>query len=317
MRVSEHLAKADGPLFSFEVVPPNRGHNVNEIIEVIHQLEGFRPSWIDVTSHAPYAIYRDRRDGSIERIVHKKRPGTLGICGVIQNRFRIDTVAHILCLGFTREETEDALIELNYLGVHNVLALRGDGPNFEKKNGPGKSSHSYAADLVSQIRDLQQGKYLSDLDDARPLDFCVGVAGYPEKHFEAPNLRIDIQNLKRKVEAGAEYIVTQMFFDNAVYFEFVRQCREAGIAVPIVPGLKVIRRRSQLGSIPKTFHCDMPEQFVEEILSTEPTRAEEVGIEHAVRQGRELLEKGAPGLHFYVLNDATAVRQVMSRLSFR
>lgn len=313
MHVSEHLAKAKGPLFSFEVVPPSRGHKAEILFEVVNQLSPFNPSWIDVTSHAPYAQYRERRDGTVERIVSRKRPGTLGICGVIQNRFKIDTVAHILCLGFTREETEDALIELNYLGVHNVLALRGDGPNFEKKHSPGRTVNLYARDLVEQIRLLKDGKYTADLGEPEPLDICVGVAGYAEKHFEAPNMKTDIAHLKAKVDAGAEYIVTQMFFDNSKYFKFVEDCRAAGIRVPIVPGIKILKSQAQLRSIPKTFYCDLPNDLVDEMRSA-GDKCPEVGVRFAIAQCRDLLEKGAPVLHFYVLNDAELVARVMKEI---
>lgn len=313
MHIAEHLERAQKPLFSFEIVPPSRGHTVNEIISVIHQLLPHNPSWIDVTSHAPHAQYREKADGTIERVVHRKRPGTLGICGVIQNRFKIDTVAHLLCLGFTREETEDALIELNYLGVHNVLALRGDGPNYEKRHAVGKTINRYAIDLVEQVNQLNQGLFLSNLEDAQALNFCVGVAGYPEKHFESPNLRTDISFLKQKIEAGAGYVVTQMFFENAHYFRFVESCREAGISIPIVPGLKVLRGAPQLSRIPRTFHCDLPDHLVEEI-GKNPEHAEEIGVNHSYEQCLGLLEFGVPSLHFYVLNDANAIDQVMKKL---
>jgi methylenetetrahydrofolate reductase (NADPH) len=313
MHVAEHLSKATRPLFSFEVVPPSRGHKAEVLFDIVSQLQPFNPSWIDVTSHAPFAQYHERRDGTVERVVSKKRPGTLGICGVIQNRFKIDTVSHILCLGFTREETEDALIELNYLGVHNVLALRGDGPNFEKKHSPGKTINSSARDLVEQMRLLKDGKYVSDLSEPQPLDFCVGVAGYPEKHFESPNMSSDIMWLKAKVDAGAEYIVTQMFFDNSKYFAFVDACRAAGIKVPIVPGIKVLKSAGQLKSIPKTFHCDIPADFVDEMRKA-GDRAHEVGVRFALAQCRDLLERKAPSLHFYVLNDADHVANVMKGL---
>ena len=313
MHVSERLNTAKHPLFSFEVVPPNRGHKAEILFDIVTQLMPFNPAWIDVTSHAPFAQYRERRDGTVERIVSKKRPGTLGICGVIQNRFKIDTVAHILCLGFTREETEDALIELNYLGVHNVLALRGDGPNFEKKHAPGRTQNFYAKDLVEQICQLRESKYISDLDDAQGLDFCVGVAGYPEKHFEEKNKKTDIAQLKAKVDAGAGYIVTQMFFDNSHYFSFVEECRNAGIQVPIVPGIKILKSIAQLRSIPKTFFCDIPEDLVNE-MHRNPNHVADFGIKHALGQCRDLLEKGAPGLHFYVLNDADLVARTMKEL---
>lgn len=311
MKVIEHILSAREPLFSFEIVPPPRGRGIGELISVVDQLTPFHPAWVDVTAHSSVAHYKELEDGSIKRRVKKKRPGTMGICGIIQNRFKLDTVAHILCQGFSREETEDALIELAYLGIHNVLALRGDYLNFQKQVSKDRSTNLYAKDLVHQIHSLKQGKYLEDMgDDARPMEFCVGVAGYPEKHFEAPNLKTDIEFLKQKIHAGAEYVVTQMFFDNQKYFEFVAACRDAGITVPIVPGLKVLRSPEQLKSIPKNFYVNFPEELSDEIQKN-PQHVAEVGKRWAIKQCRELLEKGVPSLHFYVMNDASLVAEVL------
>jgi len=317
MKVHEHIAKAEQakePLFSYEIVPPPRGRSVKDIVDIVEVLAPLNPPWIDVTSHSSTALFQEHNDGSIQKRTLRKRPGTLGICGVIQNRFKIDTVAHLLCLGFTREETEDALIELSFLGIENVLALRGDAPNFQKRARADRTMNSFAADLVGQIRDLNQGKFLDELEEAEPLDFCVGVAGYPEKHFEAPSLKADIQALKKKVDAGAHYIVTQMFFDNQKYFEYVRLCREAGITIPIVPGLKVLKSAAQLKSIPKNFYIDLPECFVDEIQES-PHHAAEIGQRWARKQVQELLEFGVPGVHFYVLNDVHTVAGIVR--SFR
>jgi methylenetetrahydrofolate reductase (NADPH) len=312
MKVIEHIEKAREPLFSFEIVPPPRGRGIGELITVVDQLTPFHPSWVDVTAHSSVANYQEQADGSIKRRVKKKRPGTMGICGIIQNRFRLDTVAHILCQGFSREETEDALIELAYLGIHNVLALRGDYLNFQKQVSKDRSTNMYAKDLVNQIHDLKRGKYLEEMgDDARPMNFCVGVAGYPEKHFEAPNLKTDIEYLKMKVQAGAEYVVTQMFFDNQKYFEFVAACREAGITVPIVPGVKVLRSQEQLKSIPKNFYVNFPEELSDEVQKN-PGHVAEIGKRWAIKQCRELMEKNVPSLHFYVMNDASALAEVLS-----
>ncbi len=313
MYVSEHLEKAKSPLLSYEIVPPPRGCNLKDIIDIVEELIPFNPSWIDVTSHSSQAIYHERHDGSIEKRTLRKRPGTIGICGVIQNRFKVDTVAHILCSGFTREETEDALIELNFLGIHNVLALRGDTPNYQKLIDPNRSKNSYAADLVQQLADLKNGKFLNEVERAQPLEYCVGVAGYPEKHFEAPNLRTDILNLKKKVDAGAQYIVTQMFFDSKRYHEFVQQCREAGINVPIVPGIKILKSLPQLKSLARTFHIDLPDELVNEVQEN-PTHVSEIGKKWAIKQSYELLEMGAPCLHYYVLNDVKEVAEIARKL---
>jgi methylenetetrahydrofolate reductase (NADPH) len=222
-------------------------------------------------------------------------------------------VAHVLCLGFAKEETEDALIELNFLGIHNVLALRGDTPNFQKSFGKEKTLNYYAQDLVSQIHDLKKGRFLEELDNAHPLNYCIGVAGYPEKHYEAASLKLDIQNLKRKVDAGAEYITTQMFFDNKQYFNYVEHCRMAGINVPIVPGLKVIRSVKQLQSLPKSFHIDLPDQLVDEITEN-PDHVVEIGKNWALKQAEELMNAGVPSLHFYVLNDAPTICEIVKQL---
>lgn len=313
MKVIEHLSQATRPLLSFEIVPPPRGKSVKDIIDIVEDLLPLNPSWIDVTAHASHADLVEQADGSFHRRISRKRPGTIGICGVIQNRFKIDTVAHILCLGFTKEETEDALIELQYLGVENVLALRGDSPNFEKRISSDRSTNNYAVDLVEQLTDLRKGKYLQSLEGSQSVDFCVGVAGYPEKHIEAPNMATDLKFLKEKVDKGAHYIVSQMFFESSHYFNFNRSCREFGIDVPIVPGLKLIHSPSQLKRIPKTFKVDLPEDLTQEILAN-PRHTLEIGQRHCLKQCRELLEGGAPVLHFYVMNDAKHVVQVIKQL---
>lgn len=312
MTVIEKIKNAKSPLFSFEIVPPPRGRCAKDIIDVVEALAPLNPAWIDVTSHSSVSYFQEKQDGSIQKRTLKKRPGTLGICGIIQNRFKIDTVAHILCLGFSREETEDALIELNFLGIENVLALRGDAPNFKKPTRPDRTTNEYAADLVKQIKELREGHFVDEIDNASALPFCVGVAGYPEKHFEAASLKLDIQHLKAKVDAGADYIVTQMFFDNAKYFDFVKQCREAGIQVPIVPGLKVIRSASQLKSLPKSFYIDLPDALVEDI-NAHPEHAAEIGRRWTEKQVEGLIEAGVPSTHFYVLNDVDTIVQIVKK----
>ena len=306
MKVIEHLEKATNPSFSYEIVPPPRGRSVKDIIEVVETLDPFNPPWIDVTSHSAGAFYQEKDNGMIERRIFKKRPGTIGICGIIQNRFRIDTVAHILTEGFTKEETEDALIELNYLGIHNILALRGDGLNYKKPVQKTRSTNQYASELVQQISNLKKGIFLEDLENTNSLDFCVGVAGYPEKHFEAPNMKVDMQYLKQKVDQGANYIVTQMFFDNQKYFNFVQNCRDFGITVPIIPGIKVLKSVKQLSRLPRTFHVDLPTELVDQVNES-PHHVKEVGIQWAKAQVQGLLEFGVPNVHFYIMNDVKSI----------
>jgi methylenetetrahydrofolate reductase (NADPH) len=313
MRVPEHIEiakKLGRPQFSFEIVPPPRGRSIQDIIEIATKLEPVEPRWIDVTAHASEATYNEKADGSIERKVYRRRPGTMGICGVIQNRFKIDTVAHLLCQGFTKEETEDALIELHYTGVHNVLALRGDGPNYKKEVNKSRGINQFASDLVGQIVDLRKGHFVNAVDEGGALDFCVGVAGYPEKHFEAANLKTDILNLKKKVDAGGEYVMTQMFYDTQKFFEFEQQCRDAGITVPIIPGLKIIKSKNQLVSIAKNFYVDFPEELVSQI-ELNPDKVPAVGIEWAKKQTQELISAGYPVVHFYIMNDTDNVLQVV------
>ena len=310
MKVIEHLEKANNPLFSYEIVPPPRGRNIKDIIEIVKILAPHSPPWIDVTAHPAGAFYNEKSDGSVERRIYKKRPGTIGICGIIQNRFKIDTVAHILCNGFTREETEDALIELQYLGIHNVLALRGDGLNYSKKISPDRKVNRYAIDLVEQIQNLKEGHFIDELSNARSLDFCVGIAGYPEKHFEAPNIKFDINWIKKKVEAGAEYIVTQMFFDNQHYWNFVNLCRQAGITVPIIPGIKVLKTVKQLQTIPSNFYINFPDELVDEVMSN-PKHVQEIGLNWAIRQTEDLVKNKASCVHFYIMNDASRITQIV------
>ena len=313
MKVTEHLAEATRPLISFEIIPPLRGGDIQGLLKLIDDLVKHEPPFIDITSHSAEVIYEETPRG-IERRVKRKRPGTLGVCALIQNKYNIDAVPHVLCRGFTRQETEDFLIELRYLGIDNVLAIRGDDHGYRKRLDHGRTANDFAIDLVQQIADMNRGKYLEDLLDADPSDFCVGASGYPEKHFEAPNMESDIRWVKEKVEAGAEYIVTQMFFENTHYFRFVEACTKAGIEVPIIPGLKILTNKRQLRTIPRNFYCELPSDLTQEIEKAQPKRVKDVGIEWATNQARELLEKGVPSLHFYIMQNSKAINSLLPRL---
>lgn len=314
MKVIDHLLNAKEPFISFELIPPKRGGDIKALLTVIDELVHYRPPYIDITSHSAEIIYEETPNG-IKKKIKRKRPGTLGICALIQNKYNIDAVPHVLTKGFTREETEDFLIELNYLGIENVLAVRGDDNGFVKPVPEGRSANRYTVDLVRQICSMNSGKYLEDnLLDAKPTDFCVGVGGYPEKHFEAPNIRTDIKFAKEKILAGSDYIVTQLFYDNSVYFKYVQMCREEGINAPIIPGIKIITNKSHLVNIPKNFYVSMPDALVDEIMSAKPEHVLEIGVEWAARQVEELLDHNVPSVHFYVMQNPKPVRMLMDRL---
>ena len=312
MKVTEHLARATGPLISFEIIPPKRGGDLNSVLSLIEDLAKHRPPFIDITSHAAEVIDDHTPDGPRPR-AKRKRPGTLGICALVQNKLNIDAVPHVLCEGFTREETEDFLIELHYLGIDNVLAIRGDSSGHQRPLDGGRTRNDHATDLVGQITEMNQGRFLEGLADVSPTEFCVGVAGYPEKHSEAPNLTADVQRVKQKVDVGAEYIVTQMFFNNQHYFSFVEECRAQGVDVPIIPGLRILTSAHQLTSIPQTFHCEIPAALADEIEAT-PEHARDIGEAWAVEQVRELLDAGAPSAHFFVMASSRAVNAVLAKL---
>jgi methylenetetrahydrofolate reductase (NADPH) len=289
MNVIESIEKAGGrTLFSFEILPPLKGTSIEAVYAGIDPLLEFDPKFINVTYHREEYVYKKRNNGLLERITLRKRPGTVGICAAIKHKYNIETVPHLTCGGFSREETEDALIDLNFLGIHNVLALRGDPIKSEQHFEPEPGGHRYASELVQQIVDLNQGRYISDdLVNPAPTQFCIGIAGYPEKHYESMSMKTDIKHLKEKVDAGAHYIVTQMFFDNNKFFEFVENCRNAGITIPIIPGLKPITVEKHIQFIPKTFRVDFPEEFadaLEKCKTNEQIR--EVGIEWCISQGK-------------------------------
>ena len=316
MRVTEHLNKANETVISFEIIPPKRGGDIKQLLGVLEDLVKFNPPFIDITSHAAEVIYEETPDGGYEMRIKRKRPGTLGICALIQNKYSIDAVPHVICNGFTKEETEDFLIELRYLEIDNVLAVRGDDSGYKKPIKFGRSTNDYAVDLVQQIDNMNNGIYVEDtLLDADKTNFCVGVGGYPEKHFEAPNMDLDIKYAKQKVAAGAEYIVTQMFFDNKYYYEYVERCRAAGIDVPIIPGLKMVTTRSQLTSLPKIFNIDLPSELVNELVEAKPEHFLEIGINWTAKQVEDLINNSSPAIHFYIMQNAKPINMLMKKLN--
>lgn len=315
MKVIEHLEKANNPLISFEIIPPLRGGDIKQIFGIIDDLIKYKPPFIDVTSHSAEVQYEETPEG-IKKKIKRKRPGTIGLCVAIKNKYNVETVPHLLCSGFTKEETEDALIELNYLGIENVLAVRGDEREYKKPIPQGKTNNVYTVELVEQIVNMNKGIYLEDdLLDAASTDFCIGVGGYPEKHFEAPNLKTDIKYLKDKLDKGAHYIVTQMFFNNEHYYNFVKLCKETGITAPIIPGIKVLTSKKHLSSLPKDFIIDIPEELSEEILNSDSKHTQEIGIDWAYKQVEALFNFGVPAVHFYILQNSTPIQKLMKKLN--
>lgn len=316
MKVIEHINKASSTLISFEILPPLKGKGINALWEHLDPLIEFKPAFINVTYHRSESMFKKKADGTFDKVEVRKRPGTVGICAAIINRYHVDAVAHLICGGFTRQETEDALIDLNFLGVNNVLVLRGDAPKNETFFEPEPGGHRYAIDLMQQVMNMNNGIYLEeDLKNAVKTDFCIGVAGYPEKHFEAPNMQTDLNYLKAKQDAGAEYVTTQMFFDNKKYFEFVKHCRDIGITIPIIPGLKPITSRKQLTVIPRTFHVDIPEELSNEILKCKnDADVELVGQQWLLQQSKELKAANVPVLHYYTLGKPHVIANVVSEL---
>jgi len=317
MKVTEYFEKANGQtLISFEVLPPLKGGSMKAIFDTLDPLMEFKPPFIDVTYHREEFLYKQRPSGYFEKIAIRKRPGTVGICAAIMHRYGVDAVPHLICGGFSKEETENALIDLNFLNINNVLALRGDARKFDGKFIPETDGHKFAIDLVEQVNDINDGKYLDkNIENGMPTDFCIGIAGYPEKHFEAPNIEFDLKWTKAKVDAGANYIVTQMFFDNKHYFNYVDACRKAGINVPIVPGLKPLTKMYQLNALPRIFHVDLPEDLVMAMHKAKDAKArKEVGIEWLVMQSKELKKKNVPCLHYYTMGDADVIRRVAEQV---
>ena len=314
MKVTEHFEQAKGKtLISFEVLPPLKGGGMQAIFKTLDSLMEFKPPFVDVTYHREEFLYKKRPSGYYEKAAIRKRPGTVGICAAIMHRYGVDAVPHLICGGFSIEETENALIDLNFLGINNVLALRGDPRQFEDKFIPEDDGHKYALDLVKQINGMNHGNYVdTSITNGEATDFCIGIAGYPEKHFESPNIASDLHFTKAKVEAGAHYIVTQMFFDNAKYFEYVEKCRAAGINVPIIPGLKPLTKRYQLNSIPRKFFINMPEDLVKAVVKAKDDEAvKQVGIEWAMQQSKELKAAGIPCMHYYTMGDNETIKKIV------
>lgn len=312
MKVTEHIQKAEGKtLFSFEIIPPKKGKNIQELYNNIDPLMEFNPPFIDVTTSREEYVYMER-NGLLDRKITRMRPGTLGICAAIKHKYDVDTVPHVLCGGFTKEETEYLLVDCHYLGINNVMALRGDAMKHQSYFEATKGGHQYAIGLVEQMKNLNQGKYLHEvmeIDDR--CDFCIGVAGYPEKHLEAPSLQSDLKRLKQKVDAGADYVVTQMFFDNQKYFEFVEAARAMGIAVPIIPGIKPIAIQRHLQLLPQVFKIDIPQDLIDAVENCSSNKdARQVGIEWCIQQSKELVEYGVPVLHYYSMGKSSNVREI-------
>lgn len=316
MKVTERLRNADKTLFSFEILPPLKGQSIQALFDSIDPLMEFKPSFIDVTYHREEFIYQSRDNGLLEKVLVRRRPGTVGICAAIMNKYHVDTVPHIICGGFSKEETENALIDLNFLGIENVLVLRGDALKSDSTFVPHEGGYRYASELMEHVNHLRKGKYMHESMNAHtPLDFCAGVAAYPEKHFEAPNLDTDLQYLKEKVDKGADYIVTQMFFDNEKFFEFVDRCRSIGIQVPIIPGLKPLTTKKQLTILPSIFHIDIPQPLVEAVQRCKSdAEVREVGVEWGIQQSKELIAAKVPCLHYYSMGKSTAVKEIASAL---
>jgi methylenetetrahydrofolate reductase (NADPH) len=316
MKVTDHISQSNKTLVSFEILPPLKGKGIQSLYSHLDPLMEYNPSFINVTYHRSEHTFKKRADGSFEKVVVRKRPGTESICASIMNKYNVDTVPHLICGGFGINETEDALINLNYLGIDNVLVLRGDAAKNESAFEPEPGGHQFAIDLLKQVKNLNDGIYLEeDLKNTMKTKFCIGVAGYPEKHFEAPNMESDLKHLKAKVDAGADYIITQMFFDNAKYFAFVNACREIGINVPIIPGLKPVYTKKQLTILPKTFHIDLPTPLSEAVQACKTDLdVEKIGEEWMIEQSKELKKAGVPVLHYYTLGRPVLVANVVKEV---
>jgi methylenetetrahydrofolate reductase (NADPH) len=316
MKVIDYLAQAKGPIISLEILPPTKGKSIDSIYQHLDPLMEFKPAFVNVTYHRAEQVYKKRSDGNFERVEIRKRPGTVGICAALMNKYKIEAIPHLICGGFSKEETENALIDLHFLGVKNVLALRGDAAANEKFFTPHPNGHRYAEDLVKQIIGINKGHYLEeDIMDGVNTDFCIGVAGYPEKHFEAPNLDTDIYYLKRKIDLGADYVTTQMFFKNEHYYNFLNRCREHGLSVPILPGLKPLTNKRQLSMIPSIFNVEVPVALYDDMISAKTDAdSDKIGEEWLYEQCKDLLKNNVPVLHFYTLGKPHVIYNVLKRL---
>jgi methylenetetrahydrofolate reductase (NADPH) len=315
MKVIDHINESKETLFSFEMLPPLKGKSIHSIFNGIDPLMEFKPKFINVTYHREEYIYKERGKGLLEKVSIRKRPGTVGICAAIMNRYHVDAVPHLICGGFSKDETENALIDLQFLGIDNVLALRGDPIKTESSFTPNPSGHKYAVNLIEQIVQMNKGNYTHDDIQLEPTDFCIGAAGYPEKHFEAMNMATDLQYLKQKVDKGADYIVTQLFFDNKKYFNFVEKCRAAGINVPIIPGLKPITKLRHISFLPKFFNIDFPDELSNELLKCKTDEeVRNLGIEWGIAQTKELKAAGVPCIHYYTMSNSSEVKTIASEV---
>lgn len=313
MKVTDILKESKKPLFTFELLPPLKGHTLENIFKSTEKLMEFSPSYINITNHQNEIVYEEDEVNGIRRKIVRKRPGTLGIAAALQYRFGIPSIPHLICGGMSDLEIENTLIELNFLGIDNIFALRGDPPKGETRFIPCQNGYTHSSEMVAQVSNMNRGIYLDDsIKDSVCTDFCIGVAGYPEKHFESPNLDIDIINLKRKQDAGASYVVTQLFYDNKAYFEFVEKCRDNGITIPIIPGIKPLTRKAHLSIIPTTFSIDIPSELVDMVLSAKSKEEiREVGIWWGIKQSKELLNAGVPGIHYYTIGSVNSVAEIV------
>ncbi|MGG8496521.1 methylenetetrahydrofolate reductase [NAD(P)H] [Tenacibaculum sp. TC6] len=317
MKVTEHIKKAKGKtLFSFEIVPPQKGQNIQELYNNIDPLMEFKPPFIDVTTSREEYVYIPKQNGLLEKKVTRMRPGTVGICASLKYKYNVDAIPHVLCGGFTKEETEYVLVDCHYLGIDNVMALRGDARKDQQYFKASDGGNHYASDLVKQISDLNKGKYLHEIiETPHKSDFCIGVAGYPEKHLESPSLESDLKRLKEKVDAGADYVVTQMFFDNNKYFDFVKRAKEAGINVPIIPGIKPLAVKRHLQILPQIFRLDLPQELVEAVEACKDSKeVRQVGIDWAIQQSKELVKAGVPVVHYYSMGKSSNVKAIAKEI---